>query len=139
QSLGIDYRAMPEQRAPVFRARETGDLVLAGPVDLVQGGQGFIARFPVEVHDGQGRSSFWGILSAVIDLDRLYRDSGLSDPDLPVEIAIVGRDGIAVPEAPPFFGDTEVVADDPVTADVMLPAGSWRVHARPDGGWDQPA
>ena len=139
QSLGVDYRAMPEQRASVFRARETGDLVLAGPVDLVQGGQGFIARFPVEVHDGQGRSRFWGILSAVIDLDRLYRDSGLTDPDLPVEIAIVGRDGIAVPEAPPFFGDAGVVADDPVTADVILPAGSWRIHARPVGGWEQPA
>ena len=139
QAIGLDYRSIREQRDSVFRARESGELVLAGPVDLIQGGQGFIARFPVRTPQTDGSSRFWGIVSAVIDLDRLYRDNGVVDPRLPIEIAIAGRDGIASHDALPFFGDAAIIDDDPVTADVMLPAGAWRIYARPDVGWEQPA
>ena len=45
-AIGLDYRKVPQQFAAVKRAREIGELVLAGPVNLVQGGQGFIARIP---------------------------------------------------------------------------------------------
>ena len=75
------------------------------------------------------------LLSAVIDRDRLYQDSGLLDPDLPIEIAISGRDGKGVQGAR-FFGSSAVTQNDPVLADVILPSGSWRIAAIPKGGWD---
>ena len=109
--------------------------MLAGPVDLVQGGQGFVGRFPVFVDDGRGDRRFWGIVSAVVDGERLYRDSGLLDDDLPIEMAIpaatAGRQGAST-----FFGDA-IVRSDPVTAEVVLPSGSWHIAAVPKGGWDQ--
>ena len=67
--------------------------MLAGPVDLVQGGRGFIARLPVFVDGGDETRRFWGVVSAIIDLDALYRDAGLYDPSLPIDVAIAGRDG----------------------------------------------
>ena len=79
RAIGLDYRNNEAQREAAFRARDTGELVLAGPVDLVQGGQGFIGRFPVFIDDGDGGKTFWGIVSAVIDVERLYSDSGLLD------------------------------------------------------------
>src|SRR5690606_12855179 len=91
-SLGLDYTQNPAQRAMAFRARDSGRLVLAGPVNLMQGGQGFIGRFPVFRSEAEPYA-FWGIVSAVVDANRLYRDSGLLDPQHGLEIALRGEDG----------------------------------------------
>jgi diguanylate cyclase (GGDEF)-like protein len=137
KAIGLDYRANPQQRETAFRARDRGELVLAGPVDLVQGGRGFIARLPVFVDAPGGAKAFWGIVSAVIDVDRLYRDSGLVAADLPIDIAIAGKDALGTAGAR-FFGEPAVAADRPVVADVSLPSGSWQIAARPKGGWPAP-
>ena len=76
KAIGLDYRTNEAQRDAVLRARDTGKLVLAGPVDLVQGGRGFVGRFPVYVDTNFGKQ-FWGVVSAVVDVDRLYADSGV--------------------------------------------------------------
>ncbi len=135
KAIGLDYRTNPAQREGALRARDSGELTLVGPVDLVQGGQGFIGRFPVYTAGTDGEPRFWGLVSAVIDRDRLYRDSGLLDPDLPIEVAILGRDGKGTKGAR-FFGDEDVTRNDPVFVDVLLPSGSWRIAAIPKGGWD---
>ena len=134
QAIGLDYRKNPAQREAALRARDSGEPIVAGPVDLVQGGRGFIARLPVFIGDGHGGKTFWGIVSAVIDVDSLYRDSGLLDKDLPIEIAITGRDAKGVKGAR-FFGSADAAQDNPVVADVVLPSGSWQIAAVPRSGW----
>lgn len=131
RAIGLDYRSAGLQRAAALRARDTGELVLAGPVDLRQGGQGFIGRFPVFT-PAEGGKKFWGIVSAVVDVERLYRDSGLTDPALPIDVALIalGKTGAR------FYGGSEVVENDPVTASVQLPSGSWQIAAIPKGGWN---
>lgn len=91
--IGLDYRENENQRATAMRVMQAGKLLLAGPVDLVQGGRGLIARFPVTT-DAGGQKRFWGLVSAVIDIDQLYRDSGLVAPGRSIEIAIAGQDGL---------------------------------------------
>jgi diguanylate cyclase (GGDEF)-like protein len=133
RAIGLDYRTNEAQREAALRVMETGELILAGPVDLVQGGRGFVGRFPVFV-DGTRKSRFWGLVSAVIDVDRLYRDSGLVDPDLPIEVGIVGKDALGGMGAQ-FFGVDGLFDSDPVTSEVLLPSGSWLIGAVPRGGW----
>lgn len=132
-AIGLDYRTNAVQREAAMRARDTGDMVLAGPVDLVQGGRGFVGRFPVYVGGSDGRSHFWGLLSAVIDVDRLYRDSGLTD-ETAIDIAISGNDATGA-QGSVFYGSDAILASEPVTSDVILPSGSWRLAAVPAGGW----
>jgi len=132
-AIGLDYRKNDLQREAVLRARDTGRLVLAGPVDLVQGGQGFVGRFPVFVGQA-GSRQFWGVVSAVIDVERLYADSGLLDPDLPIEISISGRDATGG-TGTRFYGP-DLSGSSPVRASVILPSGSWEIAAAPKGGWD---
>jgi diguanylate cyclase (GGDEF)-like protein len=134
KAIGLDYRENEAQRESVFRARDTRRLVLAGPVELAQGGQGFIGRFPVYVPSAGNSDRFWGIVSAVIDVQRLYRESGLLDPDLPIEITLTGHDALGKTGAR-FYGREEVVEGNPVTATVILPSGSWQISAVPKGGW----
>ncbi len=132
-SLGLDYSRNGEQRAMAHRARDTGRLVLAGPVNLMQGGQGFIGRFPVLLGD-HAPYRFWGIVSAVVDAELLYRDSGLLDPRHGLEVALRGANGTGA-LGDVFFGPAALRDDNPVTADVQLPGGSWQLLAHPAGGW----
>jgi diguanylate cyclase (GGDEF)-like protein len=133
KAIGLDYSKTPSQFAAVERARLTGTMVLAGPVDLVQGGKGFVARFPVFSGTGFERS-YWGIVAAVIDADRLYAASGVFEAEKSLDIAISGRDGSGSGQDL-FFGKADVLTDNPITADIVLPAGTWRIFARPIGGW----
>ncbi|MDB5561742.1 MAG: bifunctional diguanylate cyclase/phosphodiesterase, partial [Hyphomicrobiales bacterium] len=100
---------------------------------LVQGGQAFIASFHVYLGGSKDRSNFWGIVSGVVDAHHIYADSGLLDPDLPIDIALSDADGPG--NGRPFFGDAAVLADDPVGADVQLPSELWHISATPKGGW----
>ncbi|MDX8528093.1 EAL domain-containing protein [Mesorhizobium sp. MSK_1335] len=134
KAIGLDYRNNDQQRAAALRARDERKLILAGPVDLAQGGRAFIGRFPVFVKSAGNTERFWGIVSAVVDVQRLYQASGLLDKDLGIDIALIGNDALGT-KGVQFFGDERVVKSDPVTADVLFPSGSWQIAAIPKGGW----
>ncbi|MBJ3785966.1 bifunctional diguanylate cyclase/phosphodiesterase [Devosia sediminis] len=130
--IGIDYRDLPNQWEAVEKVATTGKLSIAGPVDLVQGGRGFIGRFPVFTGEGHERR-FWGIVSAVVDVDRLYLQSGLFNPLLSLRISITGHDGTGE-EGRRFFGP-DLSGERPVVVDVVLPSGKWQIAAVPKSGW----
>ncbi|WP_244645563.1 bifunctional diguanylate cyclase/phosphodiesterase [Salinarimonas ramus] len=138
-AVGLSYLTNPAQRDAALAAMRAREMVLAGPVDLVQGGRGFIGRLPVFVDDPSFEGDVagkrpWGLVSAVIDVTRFYEASGLLREDLPLRVALTGID--SDPEdARVFFGDAAVLDEDPVVADVSLPAGGWRIAAVPRGGW----
>jgi len=130
--VGLDYRDIPQQAAAALQAIEVRELVLAGPVNLLQGGQGLIGRIPVFL-PGEN-NAFWGLVSVVIDMEEFLRASGLLDDDLPLRIAIRGKDAQG-PEGEVFFGSGDVFDSDPVLAGVSLPYGSWQIGAVPTQGW----
>lgn len=135
--VGLDYTKTPGQRDAVLRAKATGHLVLAGPLELVQGGVGIVGRFPVLVDRPTGPPVFWGIVSAVIDVERLNANSGITAADFDLDLTIRGRDGRgATGEA--FFGSDAVLARDPLVTTVSIPGGSWQLAATPKGGWPAP-
>ncbi len=136
RAVGLNYRDNPEQRSGAERARDTGELVLAGPINLVQGGYGIIGRLPVFTSGVDGSRPFWGIVSVVVDVDRLYEDSGMLDPELPIAIALSGHDGLGE-RGSLFYGSQAILDDNPVATGVTLPSGAWRIAATPKGGWSK--
>lgn len=132
-AMGLDYNKNEAQRAAAFRARDSGDLVVAGPVNLMQGGQGLISRFPIFTGPADDKT-FWGILSAVIDVEKVYKAAGLLDDDLMIDVALVGRDGTGA-GGEHFYGDPAILTDNPVLMNIALPVGNWQLAARPRGGW----
>ena len=136
-AIGLDYRKNEKQRAAALTARDNGDLVLAGPLTLLQGGIGIIGRYPVFAKDEDGTEFFWGLVSAVIDAEKLFAAAGV-DPDLlDFEFAIRGRDGAGL-SGDVFLGSEAVFEDMPVLQQVNLPVGSWYLAGRPIGGWIVP-
>ena len=131
-ALGMDYRDMPAQLPDVILARDTHNLVMAGPVDLVQGGRGLIGRFPVYLPDGTGGEIFWGVASAVIDVDQLFASTSAMQADLGLDLAIARH---ASGSQQHFYGDEAIHEQDPVVVEVILPTGHWEIEAVPAGGW----
>lgn len=69
-AMGLYYPDVPEQWPAVeFVMREKRPL-LVGPINLVQGGQGFIYRLPVYLEQAR----YWGLISTVVDAEDIYRN-----------------------------------------------------------------
>ena len=136
-AIGLDYMKRPDQRAAVTRMIETGSTVVAGPVALVQGGFGIVSRTPIFMPSPDGGAPVYkGLVSIPIDMEGLFADAGLYRTDLPIDISIRGKDGLGE-HGEVFFGNPSLFDSTPVTLDVLLPAGSWRMAAVPKGGWQQ--
>lgn len=134
KAVGLDFRKVPEQRVAAEQARDTGNLVLAGPLNLAQGGVGLVARIPVFLDRDGSEPLFWGLISVVLDVERLYKESGLQDAALPIEVSIRGKDGKGS-QGEIFYGDPDLFHAQSVRMPITLPEGGWEIAARPRGGW----
>ncbi len=133
-AIGLDYRSLPDQIAAVEEALELNRIVLAGPLALVQGGEGLIARIPIHVTDAaSGQERFWGFASVVMNADAILAGAGIRHQDA-LRLGIRGRDGRGE-DGEVFFGDPGVFYRQPVTQLIELPHGSWQMAAEPAGGW----
>lgn len=132
--IGLDYRKIPDQWQQAKSARDSGKMTVAGPVDLIQGGTGLIARIPVYI---SGSGAFWGLVSSVLDMDLLLQEAGVNAIGSDLAIALRGRDGKG-DKGQIFYGEPVLFSTESqaVTMSVQLPSGSWQMAALPTGGWD---
>lgn len=137
-ALGLRYADVPEQNAAVLQAIRTRRTVIAGPIDLVQGGSGLLSRTPVFLRDAEGNDSrYWGIVSLAVDTDQLFADIAQLAQRSGLDIAVRRADA----EAPPgevFSGNAGVFERAPVSVYYPLPGGGrWQIGAVPRMGWAQ--
>ncbi|MTW19690.1 histidine kinase [Allochromatium palmeri] len=134
--IGLDYRRHPIQGPEAQRALNTGHSVLAGPLPLVQGGMGFLLRDPVFVtpEPPSAPKRPWGLVTAVIEMDQLYRQAGLQDAIPRLRLALQ-RSECTDAWGDVFFGDPSVLDRDPVSIAIEIPGGTWRLSAIPRPDW----
>lgn len=142
KAIGLNYLEVKDQASAAEMAKKTRQLVLAGPMNLVQGGRGLIGRIPVYIpvpdsDAGASSEQFWGLVAAVIDVDKLYQQAGLDNPKNYIQVALKGKDGTGE-VGPLFYGSESVFEDNPVLTRVRLPYGSWEMAAIPTKGWHVP-
>lgn len=122
-ALGLNYRLHENQRQQVMRAMELNQVILAGPLELVQGGdQHLIARFPVRRIDG----SDWGLISLVIDYHSLLQDAGLENIEQKYRVAIRADNG-----AEYVLGGPGVFDRSARTHAIALPGTVWQIAMEP--------
>lgn len=129
-ALGLYYPDQPAQWPAVQQAIERRTTVLAGPVQLKQGGVGLISRTPVFHDDGR----YWGVLSLVLDLESLFKSLQLQPEADGLAFALRGKDGQGAAGSA-FFGDATIFAKDAVVFSIQVPGGTWQIGARPVTGW----
>lgn len=137
---GVNYENLPDQIESVRLATKERKTVIAGPVNLVQGGVGIIVRTPIFVstQDKKDKTKdtlyYWGIAGTVIYFDSLINVSGLKAGNKTLRIALRGVDGSGV-KGKVFWGDSNIFSKNPVLLDIVLPYGSWHMAAIPLQGW----
>jgi len=133
KAIGLNYRTAPEQWEQAHAAMQTRRMILAGPINLVQGGRGLVARVPVCVNGG---AEFWGLVSAVMDLDTMISQVGIDTDGSRIKLAIRGKDSKGA-YGDIFWGDHALFdpSSQAITMPVSLPSGSWQLAAIPRNGW----
>ncbi len=123
-ALGLYYPDIPHQWETVKRVIESREPLLAGPLTLVQGGQGLIFRIPVFLDDG----SYWGIISTVIDVERLWKKVESAGASLAsTEMCALDDDGTL---GPTFQCSAQLSGQGAklVGADLIVPGGRWHLR-----------
>ena len=126
--IGYDLMADPRPviSEDVRRALASGQVTITGPVPLVQGGVGLIARQRIATRN----PAFPELAAVVVDFDSLLAVAGLSAGVSGLDIAVIGRGGAVLGRGgakPPR---------DSVAVRVPAPDGDWSLVAAPAGGWD---
>lgn len=122
--IGVDYRAVPEQYEKVKIAREKKEMVLDGPLQLVQGGTGLIARYPI-FSDSPHNKEYWGVISVVLDYDKLLQQAGIFSLD-GANLAI---EKVSSTNNELIYGDPAVVEQAEMDFPIHLPNGDWVLYA----------
>ena len=136
-AIGLDFTKNKVQFITADLARTKEKTVIAGPLNLVQGGVGIIARIPIYLDDKETNSHvFWGLASVVINMDGFYEKSGLNDLPEGISLAIRGKDSLGS-KGEIFFGDKKVFEENPIIEKIELPYGSWEIAAIPNTGWSK--
>ena len=136
KALGLRYATLPEQNRTVQMARERQTPILAGPVNLVQGGRGFIHRYPIFKREPGSKTdalSYWGTASIVANVDALLKAAGLHSTNN-LQISLRGKDGKGK-DGEVIDGDQTLFSQNPVLANVAIPGGEWQLAAIPKKGW----
>lgn len=139
-AIGTRLLELPAQRKDVLRAIESREPWLTAPVRLVQGGEAFINRAPVyETPSGQppGSGRYWGLVSTLIGKDVLLDDIVRGLPDnlkLGIRSKAVDENGGEY-----ILGNELIEAENPITLDIRLPTGDWKVSGVPTNGWPKRA
>lgn len=122
KALGLHYPDQPDQWPHVKRAADTGQPVLIGPVDLVQGGRGLIYRVPISV-----RGKYWGLMSAVIDADSLFKSALDHTVSHDITFAVRGKNGLGM-LGDVFWGEAALFRSaDSEIFEFDVPGGKWAI------------
>ncbi len=90
---------------------------------MFQGGQALITRTPI-FRDPPFNQNYWGVSSAVIDLDALLEDVGVGKIENKYNLAIRGTNS-AGKDGEVFYGTQEVFSNAFTTEQVNFPYGGW--------------
>ena len=131
-AIGVDLAAHPEQGGSLRRAMQTGEPVLGGPYELVQGGYAVIHRVPVRFdRDGDGADEYWGVVSTPIDIMRLFEAAGVGDQLSEGTLAVRGMDGLGA-EGAVFLGHPGLFQQgDTLKSPVIALDGRWQLAMQP--------
>ncbi len=108
----------------VRRAISTRDVATHGPVELLQGGIGLIARQSL-FKDGKP----WGAVGAAFDLPPILNEANLSGLTQRYRVALRRAGGMV------FAGEEAVLALEPVVERVHAADGDWELAVVPVEGW----
>lgn len=130
-SIGHDLLSNPERRDALARAMESGQPILSGPEDSMDGGQSAFLRFPVFQ-----AGKIWGFVSVTLDFGRLMDEFSAAGKFPGIAFAVAVRDEVSGEKTWYLAAGVKAAYDARgVFAPVVLPGTEWHIYAMPNQGW----
>ncbi|HSG62625.1 MAG TPA: CHASE domain-containing protein, partial [Pseudomonadales bacterium] len=135
KAIGHDLLGDPKRNKEAFDAVKTGQLTLAGPFTLLQGGVAVIARQPVFINDPQGNSTFWGFTSALMLLEPLLERANINDLEAQLYAWTLHRVHPDTGRVDIFASSSAPLTTNAVSHSIVVPNGEWMLSLSPMSGW----
>jgi diguanylate cyclase (GGDEF)-like protein len=123
EAIGTDLAQVDHQRDDILHVKNTGETIFIGPVDLVQGGMGYIIRKPY-YESGQ----YAGQMSIVIDSEPFTSYLNDIENEFNVSFKILSNDQVI------YNKNFEQVSSD-LEYDLDQNMFNWHMIVRPESGW----
>lgn len=122
-AIGLDLSQLPNQKDEVLRVKSNGESILTGPVNLVQGGTGYVIRMPI-YKDG----NYYGQTSIVIDGGSFDEFLTQLENEFNIEFMISSAGHV-------IYNESYQGSDDDVVYQLKTSMYKWQFHVKPDKGW----
>lgn len=126
-SIGVDLAQVPGQKEVILKTKNEKVRSLTGPIDLVQGGRGFIIRLPIEDINGH----YWGQMSIVLYADAF--ESAIASFAQSSELDVVifkTQENVDL-----IYGDPSILGIDPIQYPGNELYNDWSINVLPKDGW----
>ena len=100
-SIGVDLATVEAQKEDILKVKNERRTIFLGPVNLVQGGKGFIIRHPVIESDG----TYWGQVNIVLKYDEFLAEIGRYEEELDIKAVILSEGNV-------IYGDAALLEKD---------------------------
>jgi len=126
-AIGHNLLTDPLRREIALKSIREHSFIIAGPIDLIQGGQAVIARRPIYLSTpASTKDEFWGFATVLIDIDTLLDDGMVESLRQDFDIAIRGKDGLGA-KGDVFVGEPSVFNEPLALATIAFPNASWQI------------
>lgn len=123
-----------EKRGPISRyARDTGETIIHGPFDLVQGGKGIALRHPVYKTDANGQKVFWGFTIAIVKVPEFFLPTAEALSNFGYAYELYSLDSLSRQWQMIFSSGHELTSPEIVEFDVLN--NQWKLAIMPAKGW----
>jgi diguanylate cyclase (GGDEF)-like protein/hemerythrin-like metal-binding protein len=85
-TIGVDLLKIPSQSDAIMRTKETLKYNFEGPIQLVQGGTGYVMRIPIIKNE-----KYWGIVSIVLKADKVKEMFENYEKESKIKVAILNN------------------------------------------------
>ena len=138
-AIGHNLLADPERSKAAFDAIQNDTFMIIGPVKLVQGGVGLIARKPIFDISEQKQKQFWGFATIVIDfaaVTSLFPEYAVKGaPRASGQNIYALRELSDATRHRTLWGNSEIFKMGPHLAQIELATGTWQLATMPSLGW----
>lgn len=130
----VDLFADPERSPDAIKARDTGEIVVSGPVNLYQGGVGLIVRNPIYLENERGEREFWGFGVVIFNVPDVLNVANLE--------LLTGCNYYYRLWRYDEHGEVQVILEntnDPISNsardELTVPNGTWYIDLAPQDKW----
>ncbi|WP_255546904.1 bifunctional diguanylate cyclase/phosphodiesterase [Moritella sp. 36] len=135
QAIGYNLLSSPSRNKEAFAARDSGKLTLAGPSNLIQGGDGAVGRLPIYLNRPNGEAYFWGFVTVLMHFPDVFE---IADLPALVEAGFAYQLSHIHPDTEKIqilSHSPEPLLANPVANSINIANVTWMLKVSPINGW----